>query len=279
MDFIDALSYLYQNRKNDEEFANPFLLYCRLSDLCSSSYEDKHKVVVFYQIDKKLNIVQSILSRDFDVGGKYNEVADLLSESSFQALIDVVKRAVGFKNEFLSQQAVRAVITPATETEQEEIKTPLVSYNSSSSYYGGMDDGYIGYGIFGLVLFALIGVLALIFDWKWLAWQWILGIGGGIALLLSLSALVYWLNDEVIVDFYVIGTVILGISILINFILLLIFKSNYKIIFACFSVIELIGGLILVVLTFGECEEGWGIFQIIETILALLFMVLGLILL
>lgn len=279
MDFIDALSYLYQNRKNDEEFANPFLLYCRLSDLCSSSYEDKHKVVVFYQIDKKLNIVQSILSRDFDVGGKYNEVADLLSESSFQALINVVKRAVGLKNEFLSQQAVRAVITPTTETEQEEIKTPLVSYNSSSSYYGGMDDGYIGYGIFGLVLFALIGVLALIFDWKWLAWQWILGIGGGIALLLSLSTLVYWLNDEVIVDFYVIGTVILGISILINFILLLIFKSNYKIIFACFSVIELIGGLILVVLTFDECEEGWGIFQIIETILALLFMVLGLILL
>ena len=279
MDFTNALRYLYKNRKSDEEFANPFLLYCRLSDLCSSSYQDKHKVVVFYQIDKKINFVKAILSRDFDVREKYDEVAELLSESSFLELVDVIKEIVGGEIKTKELKVVQAVITPVAEMEEEDTRTPLVSYNSSQSYYGGVDNEYIGYGIFGVVLLALIGVLAFIFDWKWLVWQWILGIGGGIALLLILSTLVCWLNDEVIVDFYVIGTVILGISILINFILQWIFKNNYKIIFGCLSVIEMIGGLILLFPTFDECEEGWGIFQIIETILALLFMVLGLILL
>ena len=60
MKFLDSLGYLYQNRVSDEEFSNPFLLYCRMSDLCSSSYEDKRKVLLFYQIDKKVNVMKAI---------------------------------------------------------------------------------------------------------------------------------------------------------------------------------------------------------------------------
>ena len=51
MNFIDALGYLYHNRTSDEEFTDPFFLYCRMSDLCSSSYEDKRKVLLFYKVN------------------------------------------------------------------------------------------------------------------------------------------------------------------------------------------------------------------------------------
>ena len=64
MNFLDSIGYLYQNRISDEEFVDPFFLYCRMSDLCKSSYEDKRKVLLFYQIDKKINLAKAILDKD-----------------------------------------------------------------------------------------------------------------------------------------------------------------------------------------------------------------------
>lgn len=277
MDFVSALRYSYQNRRSDEEFANPFFLYCKLSDLCSSTFEVKHKVVVFYQIDKKINVVKSILSRDFDVRKKYAEVAELLTERSFLELVDIVKEIIGQERKIEEIKVAKAVITSATQTEQEETRTPLDSYNSTSTYYGGWDNEYLGCGIFGVVLLALLSALAFIFDWKWMVWQWLLGIGGGAGLFLITIALVGWLDDEAVVDFYVLGTILLGISVLLNFILLLIFGANYKVLFGCLSVFELIGGLILVYPTFDDLEEEWGAVQIVEMCVAVVLMLVGVI--
>lgn len=94
MNFLEALKYSYENRANTEEFTNPFFLYCRLSDLCGSVYEDKRKVAMFYQVNKKLNIVQALLQRDESVENKYQEVADIIAESNFQKLIEMVKSVI-----------------------------------------------------------------------------------------------------------------------------------------------------------------------------------------
>ena len=91
MNFIDALGYLYHNRTSDEEFTDPFFLYCKMSDLCSSSYEDKRKALLFYQVNKKIDVVRSILNKDETVNSRYNEVADLLSNNSFHKLLESVK--------------------------------------------------------------------------------------------------------------------------------------------------------------------------------------------
>lgn len=50
MRFREGLLYAYQNRKTDGEMTDSFYLYCRLSDLCASSYEDKNNVGIFYII-------------------------------------------------------------------------------------------------------------------------------------------------------------------------------------------------------------------------------------
>ena len=237
MNFIDALGYLYHNRTSDEEFSDPFFLYCRLSDLCSSNYEDKRKVLLFYQVNKKLDMVRSILNKDETVCTRHNEVADLLSDNSFYKLLESVKCVVfpDYKREEKpkpqqqKKAVVQAVATKAEEPQEEETRTLL-----TSSHVGGGDtDVIIGLSIMGGVLLAIVLfiVFACVFNWSWAVWQWFIGIVGGIILSAILIGIVAWFEEEFFADYYVLGTFVLGICVLLNFILLLIFKGNYKIIF------------------------------------------------
>lgn len=175
MNFIDALGYLYHNRTSNEEFTDPFFLYCRMSDLCSSSYEDKRKVLLFYQVNKKLDMVRSILNKDETVASRHKEVADLLSDNSFYKLLESVKCVVfpDYKREEKpkpkpqpqKKAAVQAVITNTEESQEEETRTPL-----TSSYVGGGDtDVIIGLSIIGGVILAigLFILFACVFNWSW----------------------------------------------------------------------------------------------------------------
>ena len=73
------------------------------------------------------------------------------------------------------------------------------------------------------------------------------------------------------------GTIVLGICVLLNLILLLIFKGNYKVIFGWFSGFELIIGAILAFVTCDDCEDGWGGVQIVEILVKIVLFVVGLI--
>lgn len=282
MNFIDALGYLYHNRTSDEEFTDPFFLYCRMSDLCSSSYEDKRKVLLFYQVNKKLDMVRSILNKDETVGSRYSEVADLLSDNSFNKLLESVKcvifpeykRQEKPKTAPKKQATVQAVVEKSEEPEEAETRTPLTySYGSSGDY-----DWLLGLAVLVVPILLVMGLiihLACVFDWSWTFWQWFIGIAGGLLLSAILGGIVAWFNEDFDVDYYILGTIILGLCILFNFILVLICKDNYKIIFGCFSVLELICGTILAVVTFDEMEEGWGVAQIIEIVLAIVFFIIA----
>jgi hypothetical protein len=263
MNFIDALGYLYHNRTSDEEFTDPFFLYCRMSDLCSSSYEDKRKVLLFYQVNKKLDMVRSILNKDETVSSRHKEVADLLSDNSFYKLLESVKCVIfpDYKREEKpkpqpqKKAVVQAVITKTEETQEEEARTPL-----TSSYVGGGDtDVIIGLSIMGGVLLAIVLfiVFACVFNWSWMVWQWLIGIVGGVLLSAILVGIVAWFEEECLADYYVFGTFVLGICVLLNIILLLIFRDNYKVIFGWFSGFELIIGAILTFVTCDDCEDGW----------------------
>lgn len=279
MNFIDALGYLYHNRTCDEEFTDPFFLYCRMSDLCSSSYEDKRKVLLFYQVNKKIDMVRSILNKDETVASRHKEVADLLSDNSFNKLLESVKCVVfpDYKREekpkpqLQKKVAVQAVITKTEEPQEEETRTPL-----TSSYVGGGDtDVIISLSIIGGVILAigLFILFACVFNWYWAIWQWIIGIVGGVLLSVILSGIVAWFNEECLADYFVIGTFVLGALVLINFILFLIFRENYKTIFCWFSGFELILGGILAFVTFDDVEEGWGAAQIIEIVIAIILFI------
>lgn len=282
MNFIDALGYLYHNRTSDEEFADPFFLYCKMSDLCSSSYEDKRKVLLFYQVNKKLDVVRSILNKDEKVNLRYNEVSDLLSDNSFCKLLESVKCVVfpEYKREEKPKRqpqkkpAVQAVVTRTEEPQEEETRTPLATSKSNSN-----KDMVIGVSIFGgiILAIALLVTFACLFDWSWTFWQWFIGIVGGVLLSIILIGFVAWLEGESLTDYYVLGTFVLGICILLNFILLLIFRDNYKVIFGCFSGFELLIGTILASNTFDETEESWGTVQLVEIMITIILFIVAMI--
>lgn len=283
MNFIDALGYLYHNRTSDEEFTDPFFLYCRMSDLCSSSYEDKRKVLLFYQVNKKLDMVRSILNKDETVSSRHKEVADLLSDNSFHKLLESVKCVIfpDYKREEKpkpqqqKKAVVQAVISKAEEPQEEETRTPL-----TSSYVGGGDtDVIIGLSIMGGVLLAIVLfiVFACVFNWSWTVWQWLIGIVGGIILSAILVGIVAWFEEECLADYYVLGTFVLGVCVLLNLILLLIFKGNYKVIFGWFSGFELIIGAILAFVTCDDCEDGWGAAQIVEVAITIILFIIAMI--
>ena len=92
MNFKEGLQHACKARRSDGEITDPFYLYCRLSDLCSSTFEDKKKVSLLYAVDKRLCIFETLLFKG-EEGQKelqemYAVASDLLSENQYQKLID-----------------------------------------------------------------------------------------------------------------------------------------------------------------------------------------------
>ncbi len=112
----------------------------------------------------------------------------------------------------------------------------------------------------------------------WDFWQWVIGIGGGILLIVIVGALLIFLSEEFDVAYYASGTIFLYLLSIANFVVLCVFCDLYQIIFICYSVIFLLSGIALAVGAFEDFEENWGIATIIALVLTTIFMILGLIL-
>ena len=290
MTFREGLLYTYKNRRTDGEITDPFYLYCRLSDLSSSSYEDKKKVELFYAVDRRLCVFETLIKRgengQNELLNSYMVVSELLSEDSFKKLIECAVWAMNptaqihvgkieKENKSIPQKPQKIKPVKAEESQEEETRTPL-----TSSYVGGGDtDVIIGLSIMGGALLAIVLfiVFACVFNWSWTVWQWLIGIVGGIILSAILVGIVAWFEEECLADYYVLGTFVLGICVLLNFILLLIFKGNYKVIFGWFSGFELIIGAILAFVTCDDCEDGWGVAQIVEVAITIISFIIAMI--
>ena len=281
MDLSVALLEIYKNTVNKDELCNPCFLYSRLADMCSDSFKSKENARLFYQIDERIGLFCSAIKGKTDFSADYEKVSDIVNGKSFCSLVRVVCRVVDPNFEIAKETPahqvktapVHAVIVKAPESESVKTRTPL---NTSAAYSASLSSGMGCLAAMGIVGGAILfTLLALIFDFNWTAWQWIIGIVGGLLLGAIAVFFIAGLHDEVIVDFYVLGTVILGIFGAINFTLQCILSSEYQIIFSCISVIELFLGFFLVIMTFDECEEGWGIGQIVECLAILALLIIG----
>ena len=99
MDFLAALKTVYETRNSEDELNEPFLIYSRTADLIGNSYEDKKKLSLFFAVSKRLNVLMLLSSLQSDgvnaIREQYSAVADLLSESAFNRLIDALIDIVG----------------------------------------------------------------------------------------------------------------------------------------------------------------------------------------
>ena len=165
---------------------------------------------------------------------------------------------------------MQAVVEQSEEPEEVETRTPLTnSYKSSTD-----KEFIIGVSIVGGVILtlALLITFACLFDWPWAFWQWFIGIVGGTVLFAILGGLVWALDSGDVVDYFIFGTIVLGICVVLNFVLFLKFRDDYQIMFYWFSLFEFIGGIILSNATFDIIEEEWGGVQVLEMIMIVIFL-------
>ena len=99
-----------------------------------------------------------------------------------------------------------------------------------------------------LVVSAVIGIVCGILagamgdDLDWVVWQYLIGIGGGIAATLLLGTAIYWLDEKNKLEYhYPVVLLLIGISVL-NFVLRCYYHTEgygdeYKIIFICLGIL------------------------------------------
>lgn len=125
MEFLAALKTVYETRNSDDELNEPFLIYSSTADLICNSYEDKKKLSLFFAVSKRLNVLMLLSSLQSDgvnaIREQYSAVADLLSESAFNRLIEALIDVVG-------------IVTPDMDEDFYEL------------YDNGLDDDYSNSG-------------------------------------------------------------------------------------------------------------------------------------
>lgn len=103
-------------------------------------------------------------------------------------------------------------------------------------------------------------------DFSWTAWQWIIGIGGSLALS-AFAVIVSWILEEIGAEIYQSLSVILILTTTANFVLLFTLKQDYLIIAMCFMAVFTVGAIITAFMSFGEDAPVPGFINIVIAII------------
>lgn len=287
MEFLAALKIVYETRNSDNELDEPFLIYSRTADLIGNSYEDKKKLSLFFAVSKRLNVLMLLSSLQSDgvnaIREQYSAVADLLSESAFNRLIDALIDIVGivtpemdedfyepydngFDDDYSNSGAIvyggtAEKTTTQAETNcnvsQEKPKTSEANRSVFSDFHGSTNGLTV---IRGLVLLFNVAVLVIcgVSGVRWNEYQWIVGVTAS-AILLEVGFLSSNIMDDVLFYGEIFDTIAFCVAVAANFILFFVFRDNYNVVCYWVSAILLILGNCAAVKAFGydSLACGW----------------------
>lgn len=103
-------------------------------------------------------------------------------------------------------------------------------------------------------------------DFSWTVWQWIIGIGGSLALS-AFAVIASWILEEIGAEIYQSLSVILILTTTANFVLLFTLKQDYLIIAICFMAVFTVGAIITAFMSFGEDAPVPGFINIVIAII------------
>lgn len=103
-------------------------------------------------------------------------------------------------------------------------------------------------------------------EFSWTVWQWIIGIGGSLALS-AFAVIVSWILEEIGAEIYQSLSVILILTTTANFVLLFTLKQDYLIIAMCFMAVFTVGAIITAFMSFGEDAPVPGFINIVIAII------------
>ena len=253
MEFREALKFVYQNRKTEGDITDPFYLYCRLSDLCKSSYQAKNMIELFFKIDKRVLIFGKILenkkeSRD-NLLSCYDMVKDLVEKKNYESLISLV---CNIANNIQPNKAIQKVVKAhhnnqappnnkgnrncknQNNLQQNKVKQANNTFTSSKKNII-MTILVVILGIVGVALAVSCFVLLICGltckDWDNTLRQWLIGICGSLLLFVVYLMIKEW---GALID-----TLFLTAFVVFNIVMIFHLRGDYKIIFGCFYVFSL----------------------------------------
>lgn len=287
MEFLAALKTVYETRNSDNELDEPFLIYSRAADLIGNAYEDKKKLSLFFAVSKRLNLLMLLSSFQSDgvnaIREQYSAVADLLSESAFNRLIDALIDIVGIVTPEMDEDfyepydngldddysnsgaivydgAAEKTTTSAEmncNASPENSKISEANRAEFSDFHSDIDGLTV---ICGLVLLFNVAVLVIcgVFGVRWNVCQWIVGVTASVILLAG-GFLLSAIMENVLIDDEIFDTVALCAAVVANFILFFVFRDNYNVVCYWVSAILLILGNCAAVKAFGydSLACGW----------------------
>lgn len=286
MEFLAALKTVYETRNSDDELNEQFLIYSRTADLIGNSYEDKKKLSLFFAVSKRLNVLMLLSSLQSDgvnaIREQYSAVADLLSESVFNRLIDALIDIVGIVTPEIDEDfyesydngldddypnsgaiaydgTAEKTTTPAETNCNVSQEKPTSEANRAdyTDFHGGTNGLTV---ILGLVLLFNVAVLVIcgVFGVRWNVYQWIVGVTVS-AVLLEVGFLSSNIMDDALFYGEIFDTIAFCVAVAANFILFFVFRDNYNVVCYWVSAILLILGNCAAVKAFGydSLACGW----------------------
>ena len=258
MEFREALKIVYQSRKNEGDITDPFYLYCKLSDLCKSSYQAKIKMELFYKIDKEVCIFGQILENkeegEKNLLSHYDKVKGIVEKKHYESLITLVGDIVNNRPpKKAPQKVVNAHHNKQNSPKQQAKKnqpSPKNNHQNNNQQTQNQNTNVPSAKPYEVILLMALGIGAIALaigcfvllicgltckDWNITLRQWLIGICGSIVILVVYILVKEW--GEVL------DTIFLTVFVLFNIVMIFILRENYKIIFGCFYVTSLLVNL------------------------------------
>lgn len=312
MNFREALAYVIGN-DNPQHYCNSFYLYSVLSDFCRSSYTDKQKIMLFFDVDKRLGIVKNIHDQGrlavAVLKAAYPAVKDELPLKSYKALIDLVadimlpqtggtppnkiktqpakpRSAAVNAQPAKPAKAVKKAKTPAPVGPKQQQKPQATKKPHKPPRvvsFARLRKAIAKWSVISLAVAAgIAGIVCMIVFRKsisWTGWQYIIGAGTG-GVLFGIGAFVSWrIDDEFLLPAYVPALFIVLFFAVLNGVLFFVCGTAYRVIFIFISAYAAIGAAITAFLAFDDMEDGWGVAAIVEIVAIVAALIVELILL
>ena len=291
MEFKHALRQLFWDENCKEIIKDPFRLHCTISDMCGASYTSKEKIKLFFEIDKRLFIFKSYYdgNREIDkyLQSKYDKVKDLVEKSRFDRLVSLILDITTNKitlvkpqnapqnqanNTINKTQGIVKKATAPPEPPKNVKPKPKNQFKSS----GSGSFFYIGIGAFIIAITVFLLTCACVCPgWSIHLRQWIIGIIGGCYITIISAAIIYYLDDSVILEAEISSNLFLTLCVILNFILLAVLKDSYKIVFGCYSVLMLLASTCVISICDERTKDRWTNFQTVELVCSVALIVLG----
>lgn len=315
MNFKEALAHIVGN-DNPQHYCNAFYLYSRLSDICRSSYTDKQKILLFFDIDKRFGIVKNIHDQGrlavAVLKAAYPAVKDELSLNSYKAIIDLVAdimlpqpggtpqnktkvQVAKPQSAAVKAQAVKPanavkkakLPSPAPKPKQQPKPKPKANkkpYTPPRTVsFARLWKVIAKWSVISLAVAAVIAGAACMIAFRksisWTGWQYIIGAGAG-GVLFGIGAFVSWkIDDEFLLPAYVPALFIVLVLAVGNGALFFLCGGAYRVIFIFISAYAVLGGVIAAYLAFDDIEDGWGAAIVAEIVAIVAALIVELILL